>query len=366
MILQNMNLKDLLVLLEGRIVGGAVRNKLLGLPINDIDIATPLLPQEVMRRAKTHHLDVKPVGLEFGTVMVVTKDATYEVTSLREDIETDGRHAVVKFGTSFEKDAARRDFTINALSEDAEGRLYDYFNGLQDITAKKIRFIGEAKARIREDYLRILRFFRFTALYGETFDKEGLAACQSEQAGLSRLSPERVISELLKILAAPRAFFALEAMDKTGVLAQILGLPCALTTIKTEEPLLRLAVLCVYAPDDVRHLRRRLKLNNAQTRRLETLAAGLESFPALKTPLEAKKSLYLAGKRTFLDRLTVCEARNAQQDYSWLRDIAQNWHIPTFPLRGEDLKKEGFLEGEAMGLELARRKAAWMANDFIL
>lgn len=360
-----MTLKEILILFEGRLVGGAVRNKLLKLPVKDYDIATPLLPKIVTKRAYQAGLKPIPVGIEHGTVLVLCGDTKYEVTTLREDITTDGRHAEVKFGTSFEQDALRRDFTMNALSEDADGKIYDYVGGLADIEARKVCFIGEAEKRITEDYLRILRFFRFTALYGEAFDPEGLAACAAHRTGLSRLSKERVLSEMLKILAAPRYLFALEAMANTGVLDEILRLPFTLASINSEDPLLRLAMLCVHEKEEVVHLRKQLKLDNAQTRRLETVVVGFKEIATLKTELDVKKMLYLCGKRTVLDRILLAESR-FNLDLTWMKTLVQTWHIPTFPLRGEDLKREGFVEGAAMGQELLKRKEAWMKNDFQL
>src|SRR4029077_2464537 len=191
---------------EARVVGGAVRNALLGIPIGEIDIATTAVPDEVVRRAKNAGFKPVPTGIEHGTVTVVIGGRPFEVTTLREDVETFGRHANVRFGRDWKKDAERRDFSMNALSAGADGHVHDYVGGLADLKARRVRFIGEASKRIAEDYLRILRFFRFHAAYGHGLpDAAGLAACIAARAGLGQLSRERVRMELLKLLLARHA-----------------------------------------------------------------------------------------------------------------------------------------------------------------
>ena len=209
---------------ETRIVGGAVRNALLGLPAGDIDLATTALPEAVMARAKRAKLRTIPTGLAHGTVTVLDTGMPFEVTTLREDVETDGRHAVVRFGRDFEQDAQRRDFTVNALSVGPDGTLYDTTDGVGDLAGGRIRFIGDAATRIREDYLRILRFFRFHATYGiGALDPAGLAAAIACRSGLDGLSRERVRAEVLKLLAAPGTTALLETLQQHGFLEQILG-----------------------------------------------------------------------------------------------------------------------------------------------
>src|SRR2546423_14152832 len=198
---------------EGRVVGGAVRNALLGLPHGDIDIATTALPDEVIRRAKAAAIKSVPTGIEHGTVTLVIDKQPFEVTTLREDTETFGRKAKVAFGRDWVRDAERRDFTINGLSVDAGGVVHDHVGGLSDIAARRVRFIGDAGERIAEDYLRILRFFRFHAAYGAGEpDRAGYLACINGRAGLSSLSAERVRMEMLKLLIAEGAAVALQAM----------------------------------------------------------------------------------------------------------------------------------------------------------
>ena len=209
---------------EARVVGGAVRNALLGEPIGDIDVATTAIPAEVTRRATAAGFKPVPTGIEHGTVTVVVAGRPFEVTTLREDIETFGRHANVSFGRDWKADAERRDFTMNALSLSADGRVHDYVGGLTDLAARRVRFIGDASKRIAEDYLRILRFFRFHATYGHGHpDAEGLHACIVARAGLEQLSRERVRMELMKLLIAPHAVPALATMTETGILLGVLG-----------------------------------------------------------------------------------------------------------------------------------------------
>jgi poly(A) polymerase len=222
-------LGDLLAVLdrdgeEARVVGGAVRNTLLKEPHGDIDIATTAVPQEVARRVTAAGFKPVPTGIEHGTITVVAAGRPFEVTTLREDVETFGRHAKVAFGRDWRRDAAPRDFTMNALSASRDGTVHDYVGGLADIVARRVRFIGDAAARIAEDYLRILRFFRFHAAYGNGApDPEGLAACIAARAQLERLSRERVRMEMLKLVVAAHAVPALAVMSEAGLLLAVLG-----------------------------------------------------------------------------------------------------------------------------------------------
>src|SRR5262245_1461886 len=209
---------------QARVVGGAVRNVLLGEPHGDIDIATTAPPDEVIRRVQAAGFKPVPTGIEHGTVTVVIDSRPFEVTTLREDVETFGRHANVRFGRDWKKDAERRDFTMNALSAGAGGAVHDYVGGLDDLKLRRVRFIGDAATRIAEDYLRILRFFRFHAAYGHGApDRDGVKACIAGRAGLAKLSRERVRMELLKLLLAKYASAALTTMSDAGLLLQVLG-----------------------------------------------------------------------------------------------------------------------------------------------
>ena len=210
---------------EARVVGGAVRNALLGEPVVDIDVATTAVPDEVMRRAAAAGFKPVPTGIDHGTVTVVVDGTPFEVTTLREDVETFGRHARVAFGRNWQHDAERRDFTMNALYAARDGTVHDYVGGLDDLTERRVRFIGDPAQRIAEDYLRILRFFRFHAAYGDGGlpDAAGLSACIAARAGLETLSRERVRTEMLKLLVAAHAVPALVSMSETGLLVAVLG-----------------------------------------------------------------------------------------------------------------------------------------------
>ncbi|MGQ0445237.1 MAG: CCA tRNA nucleotidyltransferase, partial [Beijerinckiaceae bacterium] len=268
---------------ETRIVGGALRNALLGRPAREIDLATTLLPDAIMARAMAAGLRAIPTGIAHGTVTVAAFKRTFEVTTLREDIATDGRHAKVLFGRDFKSDALRRDFTMNALSMTRGGRLFDYTGGLDDIAARRVRFIGEPARRIAEDYLRILRFFRFSADFGEgPLDAAGRLAAIRQRDGLARLSRERTRAELLKLLSAQRAAGVCADMCADGLLHPLIAsvpnparLRRAAVIVPPQDPLLRLAALCVKLPEDAARLRDRLRLSNSEAERLERAAIAL-------------------------------------------------------------------------------------------
>ena len=237
---------------EARVVGGAVRNALLGEPIGDIDIATTALPAEVIRRATAAGFKPIPTGIEHGTITVVATGRPFEVTTLRQDVETFGRHANVNFGRDWKADAERRDFTINALSLSADGRVHDYVDGIKDLSARRVRFIGDPAKRIAEDYLRILRFFRFHAAYGHgALDPQGVHACILARAGLDLLSRERVRMELVKLLVAPRAVATLAIMSETGILLAVLG---GIPHLASFANLAKLEAACGVPADPVRRL----------------------------------------------------------------------------------------------------------------
>ena len=271
---------------EARVVGGAVRNSLLGEPHGDIDIATTAVPAEVVRRVEAAGYKAVPTGIEHGTITVIANGHPFEVTTLREDVETFGRHAKVAFGRDWRRDAQRRDFTINALSVAAGGTLYDYVGGLADIAARRVRFIGDAATRIAEDYLRILRFFRFHAVYGRGLpDPDGVHACIAGRAGLEQLSRERIRMEMLKLLLAQHAVPTLAVMTESGLLETVLGgvpqLASLSNMIKLEAALAlapdavrRLGALGVAVVEDAERLRERLRLANAEYERLASMADG--------------------------------------------------------------------------------------------
>ena len=269
---------------EARIVGGAVRDAIIGRPVREIDIATTALPEEVMRLASEARLGAHPTGIDHGTVTVVADGMPFEVTTLRRDIETDGRHAVVTFTTVWQEDAARRDFTINALYCREDGTLYDPVGGLDDLRKRRVRFIGDPETRIREDYLRILRFFRFSAAYGNgQLDPAGLAAAVALKHGLSQLSPERIRAEILKLLAARNAAEVVSAMQDSGVLqlaipatahperlARLQAIERALG--QPPDALARLAALAIDEPSEAKSLAQHLRLSNAEAEALQKAA----------------------------------------------------------------------------------------------
>jgi poly(A) polymerase len=365
---------------EARVVGGAVRNALLGEPHGDIDIATTALPQEVVRRVTAAGFKPVPTGIEHGTITVVAAGTPFEVTTLREDIETFGRHAKVAFGRDWRRDAERRDFTINALSAARDGTVYDYVGGLEDVAARRVRFIGDAATRIAEDYLRILRFFRFHAAYGEgALDPAGVAACIAGREGLERLSRERVRMEVIKLLAARHPVPALAVMTETGLLAQVLGgvplLASFANMTKLEAALglagdaaRRLGALAVSVLEDADRLRERLRLANAEYERLASMADGWWHLSSQVSEESARVLLYHLGPERFTDRVLLAWTRSPQgaADRAWqaLATLTARWTTPTFPLRAAHFIARGVPKGPQLGAALAAAEQAWIAAGF--
>ena len=351
---------------ETRIAGGAVRNALMKRQISDVDLATTLSPTDVMQLARGAGFGVHPTGLEHGTVTVVNRAAAFEVTTLRRDVETDGRHAVVLFTKSFEEDAARRDFTINALYCDASGKIYDFTDGYADIRRKRIKFVGVATSRIEEDYLRILRFFRFHAAYGKGRpDAKGLAACKKLRKGLAQISAERLRQELLKLLVAQGAVAALQAMAKTGVLGQIIPYTDDWRLIKRlpTDDILRLIALA----KEPEGLKEKLRLSNAEAERINSATSAPHISPSLREK-ERRALLYQIGAQAWRDSvsLTWARSRASMIDAKWkkLLRLADRWQKPVLPLTGKDLLSAGFQAGPDMGVALQQAEDYWIANDF--
>jgi poly(A) polymerase len=364
---------------EARVVGGAVRNALMGLPVAEIDVATTAVPEEVARRVTAAGMKAVPTGIAHGTITVVIDGQPFEVTTLRTDVETYGRKAKVLFGRDWSEDAQRRDFTINALSASADGAVYDYVRGLTDIAAHRVRFIGEPEQRIAEDYLRILRFFRFHAWYGEGVpDAEGLRACIKARAGLDQLSRERVRMELLKLLLAPRAAPALAVMTEAGILGTVLGgvplLASFENVVKAEAALdaapdatRRLGALGVFIMEDAERLSQRLRLANAEFERLMALDHWWRVTPAAGAHA-ARLLLYQLGPTSFTDRVLIAWSRSpaGAADTAW-RDLAtlpQRWVAPMFPLKAADFFSRGVPRGPQMGAALRTAEQAWIDADF--
>jgi poly(A) polymerase len=366
---------------EARVVGGAVRNALLDLPIGDVDIATTALPEEVTRRAKAAGIKSVPTGIEHGTVTLVVDAHAFEVTTLREDTETFGRKAKVAFGRDWVRDAERRDFTLNGLSVDAEGRVHDYVGGLEDIAARCVRFIGEPEQRIAEDYLRILRFFRIHAAYGAgPVNRASYLACIGGQAGLAGLSAERIRVEILKLMVAPGAAVAVNAMVDGGISLPIFGGvayvgPFAnLISIEhalglPPDPIRRLGALAVAVTEDARRIASRLRLSNAETKALDSMGHRWWRLAGM-SEARARRRLYRLGEERYRDRLILAWARSGDGSdaASWqeLTTLPARWSPPKFPLKAADFIARGIAQGPDLGQVLALAEDAWLAAEFPL
>jgi poly(A) polymerase len=366
---------------EARVVGGAVRNTLLDVPVGDIDIATTAVPDEVIRRARAAGIKSVPTGIAHGTVTLVVDSQPFEVTTLREDIETFGRKAKVAFGRDWIRDAQRRDFTINGLSIDAGGVVHDHVDGLQDIAAKRVRFIGDPDQRIAEDYLRILRFFRMHAAFGAgPPDHAGYLACIRGRVGLATLSAERVRMEMLKLVVAAGAVEAAIAMEDGGLLLAIFGgvayrgpfanlIAAERELGRKPDAILRLGALGVAVTEDAKRLATRLRLTNGETRALDSMGhrwwrlAGMDEATA-------RRRLYRLGSARYRDRLMLAWARaGGDSDPGPWRELAtlpERWSAPKFPLKAADFTARGIAEGPALGHVLALAEDAWLAADFPL
>ena len=351
---------------DARVAGGAVRNALLGKPIGDIDIATTLQPQDIITAFKAAGLSVHPTGIEHGTVTVVVDHKPYEITTLRRDVKTDGRRAVVAFTDNWKEDALRRDFTINALYCDGAGKIHDYVDGYADIQRKRIIFVGAPQARIKEDNLRILRFFRFLAAYEKmAADPTSLAACVRLKKGLLELSAERIAREMFKLLVGPKVVQVLKLMAKHKVLKLIVPHTDEFRVIARlpPDPLLRSFVLAK-KPEG---LRERWRLSNNQARRIESLLQGITLTPKLREN-EQQKLLYAMGSEAWRDsvHLAWAKSRAPQTDRTWQKmlKLPSRWVPPSFPVTGRDLLDLGFPSGPDLGRELKRLEDYWIGTDF--
>jgi len=364
-----------------RAVGGTVRNALFGQAVRDIDLATTAPPDEVMRVAEAAGLKAVATGIEHGTVTIVSGGTPIEVTTLRRDIETFGRHARVAFTTDWRADAARRDFTMNALYCDRDGTIFDPLGGYDDLIARRVRFIGSADDRIHEDYLRILRFFRFAAEYGDgPLDENSLAACVRGRGGLAQLSAERVRVELLKLLAAPLALDAIEAMFDHGLLVDVLGSVPALSRLTAwiefdarhhlgVEPVRRLGALVIRVAEDVERVADRLRLSNKERARLSALAIE-KTAPCLPGDQEsAKAQLYMLGRDGFLNGLFLATGRDVDDtrfaQIAEFVNLAKTWEAPQLPVAGRDILDLGLGSGPEVGDVLARLEQHWVEERFM-
>ncbi|MCF6320762.1 MAG: CCA tRNA nucleotidyltransferase [Rhizobiaceae bacterium] len=368
---------------EIRVNGGAVRNSLLGESIGDVDLSTTLLPDAVLKRLEAAKIKAVATGLAHGTVTAIIDKHPFEITTLRRDIETDGRRAVVSFGKDWLEDAKRRDFTMNALYCDRHGQIYDPLGGYDDLMARNVRFIGDAGERIGEDYLRILRFFRFFAQYGNGRpDGEGLKACARLKTGIPQLSAERVWMELKKIIGVGDPSRALLWMRTTGVLTTVLpesekwGIDFIRDLIDAEQDLswpvdvmTRLQMMVPPVVDKMADLAGRLRFSKAEKRRVvEWAEASLPEGGVEKD--EFGKQLYWGSQPGICDRLRgeiVRQRHRAANAEEWLEllDYAQRWKRPEFPLKGRDLEKSGMESGPKMGEVLKKLEKTWVASGFV-
>jgi len=383
--LQDKNLQKLLSVLkqdneDARIVGGAVRNALLNIAITDIDIATTCTPEIIIKFAVEAGFKAIPTGIEHGTITVVTSNKVFEVTSLRQDVKTDGRHADVVFTKNWEDDANRRDFTMNALYLTAEGEIYDYVNGLEDIKTKHVKFIGDASQRIKEDYLRILRFFRFYAYYGlGAPDRDALLSCTALKFNLEKISAERIWTELKKILSAPNPLRSMLWMRKTEILNLIIpqsakwGIDLLPLLIKAEEkfnwsieesPLLRLQAIIPKKLESIVSLGKKLKLSNKELNRL----ANWTKVPLLNDNIQLNKLLFLYGRAAVIDstKLTIAENISNSFMFNKLLYQAQELPMPIFKVSGKDLLNLGMKPGKNLGKILQKLKLKWLESNCTL
>lgn len=346
---------------QSRYVGGAVRDTLLGIPVKDVDLATPLEPKAVMQRLKSAGIQVVPTGIEHGTVTAVLPQGPVEITTLRHDVSTDGRRATVAFARDWQDDAARRDFTINALYADpSTGEIFDWFGGLDDLPARRVRFIGDPHQRIREDHLRILRYFRFQARFGSTpADAASESACAELAATLKGLSRERVGMEMMNLLSLADPAPTVARMAELGVLEVVLPEAdvAALAALVAEEVRQQIAPdalrrLAALLPADVQlaeAVASRFRLSGAQKKRL-ALAAAREG-----TEREARPLAYRLGVDAALDRLLIAGADTA---------ALNGWAIPEFPLKGGEIVARGIKAGPEVARVLRRVEGGWIAAGF--
>lgn len=363
-----------------RFVGGCVRNAVMGLEADDIDIATQLLPQDTIAAAEAAGLAAIPTGLDHGTITIVASHIPYEVTTLRRDVETDGRHATIAFTDSWEEDAARRDFRLNALYADSNGAIFDPTGGgLEDARAGRVMFIGDADARLREDYLRILRFFRFSAWYARgPLNAAGLAACARQRGGLDGLSAERIWKETKKLFAAPDPRAALAAMQEVNLSAhawpELTRLARAHRVIEIEadhfldaDPLQRIAA-ALADESAARALARRMKASNEERARLVAATGDAPRIVSYMSMLEIRRALYRLGAEAFADRVKIAWAGDERTatapQWRALLMHAEIYRRPTLALTGDEVIAAGVPPGPKVGAALREVEAWWIEADF--
>lgn len=365
-----------------RFVGGAVRDALRGIKGFDLDLATDLSPEELVEACDEHNIKTVPIGIKFGTVGVVIDNQVLEVTSLRKDVTTDGRHAEVEFTTDWEIDAGRRDLTINAVYADEKGNVFDYYNGIDDLEKGVVRFIGSPAQRIKEDYLRILRFFRFYSIFAKTpIDKKALAACSENKDGLKNLSMERIRDEFFKILLTERAGETIKIMAEHDILGYVLPAPKdeniadldffiskVNVDILPPAPLRRMFIL--YQPDEslAENLATRMKFSKKQKQDFVDWARISVSLDDFINPQKLVKMIYLYGKDFAQNKLLIEQAlqRNILAETAEIMAKINAAEVPVFPLRGKDIIEAGVADNRQIGALLDSLEQIWVNSDFQL
>ena len=369
-----------------RFVGGCIRDTIAGHPVSDIDLATDALPERVTEVLSAAEIQVIPTGVDYGTVTALTGEKAFEITTLRKDVATNGRRAEVEFTDDWYEDAARRDFTFNALSADRDGRVYDYFNGLEDLSAGKVRFIGNALARVEEDYLRILRFFRFHAYFAKSgADPEALSACRSAVTRVKALSGERIWNEFSRTLVAPNSVSVCQMMEEIGLLGLLLPVAHvvprveALSTLEKmlslePDPIRRLTALIAPNRSEILNIAARLKFSRAETRRLENLICNREVLDMKINDLSLRRALYSSNSDQVCDFILLNWAdeissetggmRRSQKAWRDVWEIASAWTSPEFPLNGRDIVEIGIKEGPLVGEILSDMEEWWVGQSF--
>ena len=364
-----------------RFVGGCVRDSLLlaqgqfsgadnPQPKTDIDLATQLAPQRVMKVLRDAGIKTVPTGIDHGTVTAIHDGQVVEITTLRKDVETDGRRASIAYTDDWVEDACRRDFTINALYLTPNGVLHDPVNGLDDLSRGKVRFIGDPITRIREDYLRILRFFRFTARFSSAFDTAGMAAIDATADHVSRLSAERICSELMKILDLPRVMVALAAMDASRVLQVIWPAPSDLDTVRNLRAFYpqsgAIVTLAALYTDHSSGLAKRLRFSNRDGAHLTAIIGALPDLATIHSERHARACLYRLGDARWRDGVSLYGAKNPTEKVRLdpFMDLPKRWAIPSFPLKGGDLIARGLPAGPAVSAAMSAIEQIWISRDF--
>ena len=363
-----------------RFVGGAVRNTLRGIESSDLDLATDLNPDELVEACMEHGIKTVPIGIKFGTVGVIINGKVLEVTSLRKDIKSDGRHSEVVFTTDWEIDASRRDLTINAVYADEKGNVFDYYNGISDLENGIVRFIGNPNVRIKEDYLRILRFFRFYADFGKgEIDKKSLQACKDNHNGLKQLSGERIRDELSKILLSSQAAKVTKIMAENGILDNILPevkyfenmdfIIKLCDKYNLEPNWLRRLFIC-FNPDKIlaESLANRLKLSKKDKSLFVSLSVNKTSLEQLTDKKSLSVLIYVHGKDFCRNKL-ILEMAQQNQDIDNLQELLRfidEADVPSFPIKGRDLIALGLKENSQIGITLKKLETDWINSGFSL